>query len=237
MSDSNLKFRHEIKYLINECDKEIIRQKISPVLALDEHTNNRQYHVRSLYFDDYSGSAYDDKINGHLVRKKYRVRVYDYNSNQIKLECKFKRDAYIHKVSAPLTKEEYYKIINNDFDFLLRREENLCKQFYFECVSRVMRPKVIVDYEREPYILEAGDVRITFDKNIRGISPWFDIFDDNLPSRHALEPGKLVMELKFTEFLPEIVKNSLASRSIEMSAVSKYVICSEKLNYLTAKLY
>jgi len=237
MSKNKRKFRHEIKYLINECDREVISQRIKSVLKLDEHAQGNEYHVRSLYFDDYWDSSYLDKVGGFPGRKKYRIRTYNINSDIINLECKVKVDSYINKVSVPFVREEYNKIMNNDFSFLLKRDEPLCKQFYYECTSRFMRPKVIVDYEREPYIFEAGDVRVTFDKNVRGISPWFDIFDEDIPAYYVLEPGKLVMEVKYTEFLPRVVKDSLADIRAEMSSFSKYVLCSEKVNFLTAKKY
>ena len=41
-------------------------------------------------------------------------------------------------------------------------EHQLCREFYVEYVSNVLRPRVIVDYEREPWILDAGTVRVTF---------------------------------------------------------------------------
>ena len=237
MKDNKPKFRHELKYLINQCDREIIVQRMKSILSMDEHAIGGEYNVRSLYFDDYWDAAYLDKVNGFSGRRKYRIRTYNLDKNIIKLECKLKKDSYINKTVATLTLEEFDKIINNDFGFLLKREEDLCKQFYYECTSRIIRPRIIVDYEREPYILEAGEVRVTFDKNVRAISPWFDFFDDNIASQYVLDSGKLVMEVKFTEFLPEIVKDALGGQRVEMSAVSKYTLCSGKMNYLTAKLY
>ena len=41
----------------------------------------------------------------------------------------------------------------------------------------MLRPRVIVDYEREPWILDAGTVRITFDMDVRAAVDGFDIFD------------------------------------------------------------
>ena len=230
-------FRHEIKYLINACDEELIRQKLKAILKLDEHTVDRKYKVRSLYFDDYWDVSYLDKTNGFSGRKKYRIRTYDDNPDIIKLECKRKQGSYISKTVAALTLEEYQKIIDGDYGFLLNRPEELCKQFYYECTGRFVRPRVFVEYEREPYVMEAGDVRITFDKNVRAASPWFSMFDDSAPYYHALEPGKLVLEVKFTEFLPEIVKNALSAKGAEMCAISKYTMCCKQINYLTAKLY
>ena len=97
-----------------------------------------------------------------------------------------------------------------------------------------MRPRVYVDYEREPYTLAAGDVRITLDKDVRGAYPGLSMFHPDLVFHRVLDPGKLVLEVKFTEFLPKVVQQALPVRAAEMSAVSKYTLCCEKINYLTA---
>lgn len=46
-----------------------------------------------------------------------------------------------------------------------------------------------------------------------------------------LEPGKLVLEVKFTEFLPQLVRDLLPPRAQELTAVSKYVLCCDKTAY------
>jgi len=38
-----------------------------------------------------------------------------------------------------------------------------------------MRPRVMVDYDREPYVFESGEVRITFDKHVRAGFGTFDL--------------------------------------------------------------
>lgn len=227
-------FRHELKYLINRGDHELIRQRLSVCTQLDPNAENGEYHVRSLYFDDYWDTAYIDKLGGFPGRRKFRIRVYNCSDKTIHLESKLKQGNYIHKSSAPLSRGEFDAIMNLSFDFLLKRPENLCREFYYMCVSRVMRPRVIVDYEREPYILDVGDVRITFDKDVRAASG-FDIFNPDLPCKYVLEPNKLVMEVKYTQFLPGIVKRVLPSRAASQNAVSKYALCCEKVDILSAK--
>ncbi len=71
----------------------------------------------------------------------------------------------------------------------------------------MMRLWVIVNYEREPWVMDEGTVRITFDMNVRAAVGSFDIFDATLSALSVLEPGKLVMEVKFTEFCPQLVRD------------------------------
>ena len=230
-----MKFRHELKYLINYGDAELIKQRLRTVLREDSHTIGGKYHIRSLYFDDYFNTAYYDKLDGADGRKKYRIRLYNLEDNFIRLECKIKSGAYISKLSAPVTKAETDKIFEGDYGFLLSSEHEICRQFYYECVSNVMRPKVYVDYEREPYIMESGDVRITFDSDVRGAYPCEGITGEGMVFGYVLDPGKLIMEVKFTEFLPEIVRQILPSRAMEQSAVSKYVLCCDAVSQMTSE--
>lgn len=230
-------FRSEWKYLISTSEKELLSRRLEPLIKLDAHAKNGGYMIRSLYFDDYWNSAYEEKEAGVLMRKKYRIRIYDCSDKVIKLERKKKFGNYIYKEDASLTRQEVEKILAGDYGFLLESREPLCREFYVECTSHLMRPRVIVDYEREPWIIEEGTVRITFDSHVRAAVGGFDIFDDTLVPLPVLEPGKLVMEVKFTEFLPQLVRQLLPPQASEFTALSKYVLCYEKTRYLNGFQY
>lgn len=225
-------YRNEWKYLISEPEKEVLKQRMRPLFQMDPNAGDTGYMIRSLYFDDYWNSALEEKDMGVLDRKKYRIRIYNCSDKSIKLERKKKVGSYIYKEAAPLTRAETEMILSGDYAFLLSSKYPLCQEFYVECVSNVMRPKVIVDYEREPFIMNEGTVRLTFDKHVRAAVLGNDIFDDSLPSLEVLPPGKLVMEVKFTEFLPQIVREIMPPAASEFTAVSKYVLCCEKTKYL-----
>lgn len=226
------RFRHELKYLISEGEHQLLRRRLGALMRLDGHAVNGGYMIRSLYFDDYWNSAYEEKEMGVLARRKYRIRIYDCSDSVIKLERKRKVGSYIYKEDASLTREETEKILSGEYGFLLRSPSRLCREFYVECISNMMRPRVIVDYEREPWIMEEGTVRVTFDSDVRAAIAGYDLFDAALPALSVLEPGKLVMEVKYTEFLPQIVRSILPPSSEELTAVSKYVLCYEKTRYL-----
>lgn len=219
------RYRNEFKHLINYHDYTLIRSRLQSLLATDKHVEaDGSYTVRSLYFDDYYNRAYHDKYAGVLNRSKYRIRIYNYSEDRITLEKKNKVGAYNYKQNAPLTAEEVNCILDGQYDFLLKSPHNLLRIFYHECVSNFMRPRVVVDYEREPFVMEAGDVRITFDKNVRAGLEGFDIFDSCMPMVEALRPGMLILEVKYTELLPTMVREALPSRASEYTAVSKYIL-------------
>lgn len=230
-----LKFRHEQKYIISESEKEIIMRRISTLVQRDSHAENGMYFIRSLYFDDIWENAYEEKLAGTDVRKKYRIRIYNYDDSLIRLECKRKKGQYINKISAKLSREEYERIMQGDYSFLIEREEQVCKDFYLECMNDKMRPKVIVDYEREPFVYPYGDVRITFDSHVRSGVFHNEIFDRNLPVMEVLEPGQLIMEVKYTEFLPNFIRAMLQVDNSIYVAASKYVLCLEKRKEIIAE--
>jgi len=231
------RYRNEWKYLIDTAQKEYICKRLSPFLHLDKHAKDGGYMIRSLYFDDYFNSAYEEKDAGVLKRKKYRIRIYNCSDASIKLERKKKFGSYIFKEAAKLSRDEVYKIIDGDYEFLLKSDHSLCREFYYECMSNVMRPRTIVDYDREPWILDEGTVRITFDMDVRAAIGSYDIFDPTLPTLSCLESGKCVMEVKYTEFLPGFVREILPDRASEFTAVSKYVLCYEKTEYMNSFKY
>ena len=60
-------FRNEWKYLISTSEKEVLNLRMKPLMKLDPHAENGGYLIRSLYFDDYWNSAYEEKEAGILI--------------------------------------------------------------------------------------------------------------------------------------------------------------------------
>lgn len=221
------KFRHELKFSISETEQEIIKRKLDILLQRDSNAKGGIYRIRSLYFDDWKESAYEEKLSGVESRKKYRIRIYDDSDAVIKLERKRKEGFYIQKVSASLTRTEANRIIAGDYEFLRNRSEPICHDFYWECMANGMRPSVIVDYEREPYVYPYGEVRITFDTHVRAGVFSDNLFDAAVPVMEVMEPGLLIMEVKYTEFLPEMIRDLLPTADSVQMAYSKYTLCKE----------
>lgn len=225
---SEQRWRHEMKYLINKPEWALLRARFPAAVRRDPHVGeNGEYMIRSLYFDDYWNTAYQEKDAGVLTRHKYRIRVYNCSDSRILLERKNKYGPYIWKQSAPVTRGQVEAVLAGDYAALLQGDAPLLREFYYECTARLMRPRVIVDYDREPFVLDAGDVRITFDKHVRAGMGGFDLFDPDLPTVETLRGDQMIMEVKFTEFLPKQVRGILPPRSAELTAASKYVLCCD----------
>ena len=225
--ENNPRFRHELKYRISTVQKDIMIERLSCFLEKDKHAKNGMYTIRSLYFDDRWNSAYEEKLMGIAGRKKYRIRFYDFSDKVIKLECKNKQGSYIYKEAVNLSRAEVEQILQGDYDFLRERKESLCKVFYHECMTNEMRPRVIVDYERVPFALDVGEVRITFDSRIREAALVGDLFDGELPAWDVMAPEELIMEIKYTELLPDYIRDIVVNQEVEYIAASKYVMCCD----------
>lgn len=222
------KFRHELKYYINQFEYEFLKVKLKAILNQDKHSiDEAGYHIRSLYFDNLYNNDLYEKNYGILKRKKIRIRIYNKSDSVIKLERKYRYGEYICKESASLTRDEYEKLLRYDYDFLLKKDKPLYKDFYLYLRSENLTPKVIVDYIREAYIGEESDLRITFDKQLSASTNSLDIFNTNLVTVEALDYPRLIMEVKFNEYLPSFVRQVLNLGSHNRSAISKYVICRE----------
>lgn len=228
MKSSSSKYRHELKYLITYEQMEWIKKRLAMIMDADANAQNGSYMIRSLYFDDMWETAYSEKMAGTSSRKKYRVRCYNGSSDVIKLECKKKEGQYINKTAVSLSTDEFYRTLSGDIEDFKDSDHMLKREFYMQTMVNQMKPKVIVDYEREPYVYPFGDVRITFDKNVRVALSDYDIFNMELPTIEVLPKGQLIMEVKFTEYLPEIIRDILPREGTVHTAASKYVMCLEK---------
>lgn len=225
----NAKYRHELKFQISYVEYQNLKNRLNIVMRKDENTNGEDYMIRSLYFDDMYQSAMKEKEDGVEVRKKYRIRIYNCDDSFGKLECKHKFDSYIYKESVNLTKEEIHKICEGDVEFLLQRDEQIAKEFYLDYRNKLLRPCVVVDYEREAYVSEVGTVRVTFDKHIRCCSPTINL-NDSMASSYEVQPvDLLVLEVKFTEVLPEGIRQLFKVRDYTQQAYSKFYLCNQKL--------
>lgn len=221
------RFRHELKYLINKADMHCCIERIETFSELDPHARNGSYLIRSLYFDDQYESAYVDKENGVASRSKFRIRIYDMDHSFISLEQKIKESVYIQKRSAIISETECDKIINGDTAFLLKRNERCANDFAVKWRTDRLRPRVIIDYDRIPFVCENGDVRITFDMDIRAVNS-HELFDTGTPSYRVMDPDLLIMEVKYTDYLPDIYRAILPDNTCRLAA-SKYVMSIDTL--------
>ena len=223
---NELPARHELKYFINPAELEALRQRLRGALSMDEHcVGGRPYIIRSLYFDDIEDSAFYDKQAGVMHRDKYRIRVYNFSDKTIFLERKRKLGDLIQKSSVQITRRLCDQLVEGNPAGLYRSSNPLLQDVYVQMRTRLLRPRVLVDYAREAYLYPAEDVRITFDMSLRTGLHSHDLFNAKVPTVCPHDRNVEILEVKFNNYLPSHIAALLSGTEAERSAVSKYILC------------
>lgn len=227
--DKDRKFRHENKYLVTDGQIALLRNRIEGLCDLDKYSKaNGDYNIRSLYFDDYTSNAYNDNEIGVDHRSKYRIRIYNHSTETIVLERKIKENGLISKDRAVISVEFLNAILEERVeDFDVRSDNPLINRFLLEYHTKYLRPRVIVEYDREAYYMELEDVRITFDKNISFSGDVSSFLKEELFLQPITLSGKDLLEVKYTEILPDFIYESLNLGKMQQITFSKYYL-SEK---------
>lgn len=233
MKYRGLPLRHEDKYQISYPQYEELRARLRLLMAPDSHSRDGGYLVRSLYFDDVYESALWEKEAGVFSRAKYRVRTYNNDPDFIRLEKKIKTGSYISKVSGRINQRQLDMLLSGRPEFLLKGGK-VEQDFYAAIRTRVLSPRIIVDYMREAYVCGEGNVRITFDSKLAAGVNTFDMFDPALVTISAMEPRFLILEVKYDDFLPKYIAQALQSVATRM-AISKYVLCRATKDFTLRK--
>ena len=222
--------RHEQKYLISYHDSCALTHTLDSVMKRDKNCVDGGYFIRSLYFDDVFSGAYREKDAGIRRRRKHRLRIYNMSDKTINYEVKEKFDSYISKVSSKVDRKLADKLIEGNFDDMLCPGNQALMLGFIDSRTKLLRPKVIVDYYREVFVCDEGNVRITFDSRIRAGISSYDIFDSNVPTVPAIEPDRLVLEVKYDDYLPVHIREVLRQLSRWQTTQSKYIMCVDAKN-------
>ena len=216
-----MKFRHEYKHQINLADIYGLRTRLSAVVKHDSHaSDDGTYFIKSLYFDNYMDKALREKIDGVNKREKFRIRYYGTDTSFIKLEKKSKINGLCNKVSCPITAEECQKIIDGDIEFMKDSEFELMRELYSKMKCQLLRPKCIVAYTRECFVYPPGNVRVTIDMNICGSNNVKEFLNPDLPFLQTYHDS--ILEVKWDEYLPQIIRDLVQVKSRRSAAFSKY---------------
>lgn len=218
-------YRNEIKHMIDAGDKAAICASMRAVARLDEHVGSAgNYLIRSLYFDNLADKALREKIDGVNEREKFRIRYYNGDVSQIHLEKKVKRNGLGYKVSATLTAEEAQRIVEGDTAWMATSGRGLVIELYSKMKAQGLRPKIIVDYTRIPFVYAPGNVRVTIDENIRTGLRCTDFLNPKCVTIPAGDPV-IILEVKWDEYLPAVIRQAVQLKNRRATAFSKYEIC------------
>lgn len=219
-----MQFRHEVKHEITHHDLLILRQRLRAVMQPDSHAVNGRYEIRSLYFDNLDDKALREKLDGINVREKYRIRFYNHDHSGIHLERKFKRGGLGYKETAGLTAEQARSIAGGDVEWMRSSTNEVILGFYTRIRNEGLKARVIVDYTREPFVFAPGNVRVTLDHGIRTGMSCTDFLDPDCVTV-PIEGSPCILEVKWDNYLPDVIRDMIQLEGRQSGAFSKYAAC------------
>ncbi|MBO7253465.1 MAG: polyphosphate polymerase domain-containing protein [Oscillospiraceae bacterium] len=224
--NKQMKYRHELKYEITGAQLQLLKSRITNLIPSDSHAGpGGAYTIRSLYFDDQTDRCLRENEDGTDPREKFRIRIYNASTDRIMLECKRKERGKTHKSSCRLTLEQTKQLMEGRPLPDLASQPPVLRKLTLQMLTRRMRPVVIVEYDRIPYVYKNGNVRITLDTNIRSCSNAAVFLDPVIPNRPVQALGQQLLEVKYDEYLPDFIYRNLQLHSLRQTAFSKYYIC------------
>ena len=141
------------------------------------------------------------------------------------LECKRKERGKTFKTSCPLTVEQTKILMRGEYLRDIASQPPLLQKLTLLMMENRLRPVVIVEYDRVPFVYKNGNVRVTLDMNISSSSDIEHFLDETIAKRPVLPLGHCLMEVKYDEYLPDFIYTNLQLQSLRQTAFSKYYIC------------
>lgn len=220
------RYRHEFKYLCSYGQLRMLQSRLTGLMPLDPHVGKAGiYNIRSLYFDDYNDRYMMENEAGTEPREKFRIRIYNHSGERISLELKKKVRGKTQKISCGLTEGQCRALMAGEIPDIPKDAPPVFQKLCLRMRTDLLRPKVIVEYERVPYVYPLGNVRVTLDENIRS-SGRTDLFlEDQIPMRPILGAGEHILEVKYDEFLPDFIYRTVQMPNIRRTTFSKYYLC------------
>ena len=214
-----MNYRHEWKHEISYGDVLVLRRRLSVIMKRDEHAVDGRYFVRSLYFDNASDKALREKLDGVNIREKFRIRCYNNDISFVCLEKKSKINGLCSKESVSLSTQQAQAIANGDYSWIADSEVPLIQELYSKMISQGLRPKTIVDYEREPFVFHPGNVRVTLDYNIRTGMNCTDFLNPDCVTVPIVN-APIILEVKWDEYLPDIIRAAVQLPNCRTEAIA-----------------
>lgn len=223
---ASVKYRHEDKYLCNSMQNAVLKMRAGAILKRDKHSSGGGcYRVRSLYFDSVQDSCYYENEDGVGERDKYRIRIYNADAGTIFLEKKSKKRQMTLKHTCRIDEETCRRLMKGQRIEITSGMSEQQQSLLIQLQGKAMRPAVIVEYLRYPFVEKNGNVRMTFDEDICSSNEIDRFLEERISCRPVLERGMSVFEVKWDEFLPGYIKHVIQMDSLQWSSFSKYYLC------------
>lgn len=220
--------RYEMKFMITKDQYKKVVEGFGDRMELDEYNiGGNLYTIMNLYYD----TPHDDLVSTGLKREdkyrfKIRLRSYDPKYPTAFLEIK-------KKVNGLVNKRRTLMYIDDVNPFLIEHvevpESKIVKRQVIKELDVIARnyplaPKVVLCYDREAFFgtnPEDGDLRVTFDTNIRARRTELDLRLGSHGER-ILDENFVLMEVKVDKAVPLWLARLLSENNVRKKRFSKY---------------
>lgn len=220
--------RYEMKFIITKEQYEKVVEGFGDKMELDEYNiGGKLYTIMNLYYD----TPTDDLVSTGLkhrdkYRFKIRLRSYDPEYPTAFLEIK-------KKVNGLVNKRRTLMYIDDVNPFLQEHvpvpESKIVKRQVIKELDVIARqiellPKVVLCYDREAFFgtqSEDGDLRVTFDTNIRARRHDLDLRLGSFGER-ILDENLVLMEVKVDKSVPLWLSRLMSENNVRKQRFSKY---------------
>lgn len=221
--------RYELKYIINQTQKEKVLKAMEPYMTPDKYGHTT---IRNLYYDTDNYRLVRRSIESPAYKEKLRIRSYAKANPEspVFVELKKKYQSVVYKRRLPLPENESMKWLAGQEP--IRKKTQISNEIdYFLGYYRTLHPVVFLSYEREAYYSRSGDgFRITFDDHILCRQEALTLKAD-VWGAPILPPGWTLLELKCSGGIPLWMVRVLSEEHIYKSSYSKYGTAYQSVIY------
>ena len=218
--------RHEEKYILTYRQYLTLHHRVMQTLTPDAHGDGGTYTITSIYYDDPEDTGLYEKLDGLAFHSKFRARTYDYDTSFLRLERKDKHGILTNKISAVVDWEQLPSLIQPG---VWEQTTGSTRELVLQMQAKALRPVVAVRYVRDAFYHAGSDLRLTFDRDLEAIPPDIQALSNpDFRGIPALDPGSVIMEIKYGSYLPAFLRKLTHVRAPQLS-FSKYALCREKL--------
>ena len=210
--------RYETKYLLTHEQYAAMLDGMAPYMKPDAHP---RYTICNIYYDTERFDLIRTSLEKPVYKEKLRMRSYGVPGSRdtVFVEIKKKYDGVVYKrrVTMPMQDALRYLCgarkgdgsqISREIDWFLR---------FYQPV-----PKVFIAYDREAYAAaDGGELRITFDTNLRARSNDVDLRLGDYGAA-ILADDRYLMEIKIPGTAPLWLARLLSENGIYSTSFSKY---------------
>lgn len=221
--------RFEFKYQLPIETIEGMLPQLLKYLEFDPYAQrlaDHSYTVASLYYDSAGLDCYYQKQAGLRVRKKLRIRFYDFSlqpETPVFLEIKRKYDNVVIKDRLTVSYQVCQDLLVHNKKLaapLSDHDQETLNEFLWLKLYNGMVPQAMVLYDRKPLVGKVDpQFRVTIDSNVRTFAAdWLTAGGVTQP----VNPGTAILEVKFNNVLPFWFHQIIQQYNLTQQPFSKY---------------